>query len=94
MSGTPPFPRLPGSQPRLEDERLLRGEASFAADMRLPDMLDVAFVRSGLPHARISRIETSAARSAQGVIDVVTAADLDAFLGGRWRGAHRASLPR
>jgi carbon-monoxide dehydrogenase large subunit len=41
---------------RLEDDRYLRGRGRFIADIRLPGMLDVAFVRSPLAHARIRGI--------------------------------------
>ena len=61
---------------RLEDERLLRGEGTFSADIRLPGMLDVAFVRSHLAHARVGAITTRVAAASDGVEAVVTAADL------------------
>jgi carbon-monoxide dehydrogenase large subunit len=41
---------------RLEDDRYLRGRGRFIADIKLPGMLDVAFVRSPLAHARIRGI--------------------------------------
>ena len=41
---------------RLEDDRLLRGRGEFVADIRLPGMRDLAFVRSPLAHARIRAI--------------------------------------
>ena len=62
--------------PRLEDERLLRGRGRYIADLRLPDMVDVAFARSQVPHARLLGVDTAAALGAPGVIDVVTAADM------------------
>ena len=37
---------------RLEDPRLLRGQAMFVEDLRLPGLRHVAFVRSVHPHAR------------------------------------------
>ncbi|HEX5147156.1 MAG TPA: xanthine dehydrogenase family protein molybdopterin-binding subunit [Conexibacter sp.] len=63
--------------PRLEDERLLRGRARYIADIRLRDMVDVAVLRSQLPHARLRGVDATAAREAPGVVDVVTYADLD-----------------
>ncbi|OYX71258.1 MAG: carbon monoxide dehydrogenase [Rhizobiales bacterium 32-66-11] len=39
--------------PRKEDDRFLRGRGQFVADIRLPGLKDVAFVRSPLAHARI-----------------------------------------
>lgn len=41
---------------RLEDDRHLRGRGRFVADIRLPGMMDVAFVRSPLAHARVRGI--------------------------------------
>lgn len=38
---------------RKEDQRLMTGRGQFVADIRLPDTLEVAFVRSPLAHARI-----------------------------------------
>jgi carbon-monoxide dehydrogenase large subunit len=39
--------------PRKEDGRLMRGRGQFIADLRLPHMQDVAFLRSPQAHARI-----------------------------------------
>ncbi|MCK9913427.1 xanthine dehydrogenase family protein molybdopterin-binding subunit [Microbacteriaceae bacterium K1510] len=44
------------SRLRLEDDRYLRGRGRFVADIRLPGMMDVAFVRSPLAHARVRGI--------------------------------------
>lgn len=64
------------SMPRLEDEPLLRGKASFADDLQFPGMLHAAFLRSSMAHARIERIDTTAAKTLPGVVAVLTAADL------------------
>jgi carbon-monoxide dehydrogenase large subunit len=40
----------------LEDDRLLRGRGEFVADIRLPGLRDLAFVRSPFAHARINAI--------------------------------------
>ena len=42
---------------RLEDEVLLTGGASFVDDFRLDFMLQAAFVRSPVGHARIKSID-------------------------------------
>nr|WP_315594032.1 xanthine dehydrogenase family protein molybdopterin-binding subunit [uncultured Cupriavidus sp.] len=42
--------------PRKEDQRLLLGRGQFVGDMRMPDMLEVAFVRSPVAHARLNGI--------------------------------------
>lgn len=59
--------------PRKEDDRLMRGRGQFVADIRMPRMQDVAFVRSPLAHARIRGIAVPERYRAQ----VFTAADLD-----------------
>ena len=41
---------------RKEDDRYMRGRGEFIGDIRLPGMLDAAFVRSPLAHARIVSI--------------------------------------
>jgi carbon-monoxide dehydrogenase large subunit len=41
---------------RKEDERYMRGRGQYVGDLRLPGMLDVAFLRSPLAHARIKAI--------------------------------------
>jgi carbon-monoxide dehydrogenase large subunit len=41
---------------RKEDDRLMRGRGEYVADIRLAGMMDVAFVRSPLAHARIRGI--------------------------------------
>ncbi len=64
---------------RNEDPRLLRGQALFVDDVSLPGMGHVAFVRSPYAHARIASIDARAARARDGVLAVVTAADLGAY---------------
>src|SRR5262245_50994296 len=48
-----PAPLFGQPHKRLEDQRLLRGEASFIDDLRLVGVLHVAFVRSIHAHARV-----------------------------------------
>ena len=62
--------------PRLEDERLITGHGRYAGDIKLDGTLHIALSRSPVPHARIVRIDTEAARSMPGVVAVWTAADL------------------
>lgn len=68
-----------GRTGRIEDARLLRGRGRFVANLApviAPDALVVWFVRSPMAHARVTRVDVSAARAVPGVIDVVTADDL------------------
>ena len=62
--------------PRIEDPAFLRGRACFVDDLRFPDLLHAAFVRSSEAHARIRRIDPSAAQAAPGVRAVLTLEDL------------------
>jgi len=61
---------------RREDQRLLTGRGRFVADLVLPGMLHVAFLRSPHAHARILGIDTTAARACGGVAAVVTGEEL------------------
>lgn len=63
--------------PRVEDDRLLRGEGRFVSDLALPQMAECVFVRSSLAHARIGAVDREAARSAPGVLAVISIDDLD-----------------
>ncbi|MEQ8296314.1 MAG: xanthine dehydrogenase family protein molybdopterin-binding subunit [Nitratireductor sp.] len=45
------------SLPRKEDDRFLHGRGRYLADIEMPRMLDVAFVRSPLAHAEIVGID-------------------------------------
>ena len=64
------------SVPRLEDEPLLKGEGRFIDDIRLPGMLEAAFVRSPHAHAAIRGIDKTAALALPGVHAVYSRADL------------------
>src|SRR5437660_7937868 len=66
---------------RLEDPRLLRGQALYVDDLRVPGTRHVAFARSIYPHARF-RVDATAARALPSV-GVFTAADLQAERGFR-----------
>ena len=61
---------------RVEDEALLRGAGCFIDDIRLPGMLECAFVRSTVGHARLRAVDMQAARRAPGVVAVLGLADL------------------
>ena len=62
---------------RREDERLLRGAATFLDDLDPTGVLHVAFARSQTAHARVAGIDVARAREAPGVEAVVVASDLD-----------------
>src|SRR5712671_3497471 len=61
---------------RTEDPRLIKGLAHYVDDVRLPDTLHVAFVRSIYAHARIAGIDVTEAVKAPGVVAVYTGKDI------------------
>lgn len=67
---------------RSEDPRLLTGRGEFIADIDLPRQLHVAFVRSPVAHARITNIDLSAIRDADGVALAWSGKDVAAFCEG------------
>jgi carbon-monoxide dehydrogenase large subunit len=64
---------------RKEDPRLITGTSQYVADIAMPGLLQVAFVRSPHAHARIRAIDGSAALRRPGVIAVVTGRDLTPY---------------
>src|SRR3954470_20245652 len=61
--------------PRFEDLRLVRGHGRYTDDISLPDEVYAAFVRSPHAHARIVRIDKSAALAAPGTLAVLSGED-------------------
>ncbi len=61
---------------RREDPRLITGSATYTDDVKLPGMTYAAFLRSPYAHAKITRVDVSAARQAPGVIAVYTGNDV------------------
>jgi carbon-monoxide dehydrogenase large subunit len=70
---------------RSEDPALLAGRGRFVDDVTEPRQAHVAFVRSPVASARITRVDTSAAEAMPRVLAVYTAADLAPHCPG-WRG--------
>src|SRR5689334_12335955 len=64
-------------QPRLEDERLLRGHGRFVADPVMNSQAYACFVRSPHAFAYIRSVDTTAARAASGVLAVLTGSDTE-----------------
>jgi carbon-monoxide dehydrogenase large subunit len=76
VSFTTAAPRFVGqSVQRKEDPRLLTGRGTYVDDVTMPRMLHAAFLRSDVARARITAIDTSAARELPGVRGVYTADD-------------------
>src|SRR5919108_1539488 len=67
--------------PRVDGTDKVTGRARYAADISLPGTLWGKSLHSTYAHARIVRIDTTAARKVPGVHAVITGADVR---GGRW----------
>src|SRR5262245_40509429 len=65
---------------RREDPRLVTGTARYTEDIVLPGMLFAAILRSPHGHAKITKLDISAARTAPGVAAVYTGADTEGVL--------------
>ncbi|MBT5895673.1 MAG: hypothetical protein HOH61_07200, partial [Rhodospirillaceae bacterium] len=66
-------PKIIGARvQRVEDPRLLTGQAKFIDDVNLPGMLHIAFCRSDHAHAGILDIDISEALAMPGVVAVFT----------------------
>ena len=59
--------------PRVDAGAKAMGEARYAADLSMPNMLYAALLQSPIAHGRILNIDTSAAKKLPGVRDIVTA---------------------
>jgi carbon-monoxide dehydrogenase large subunit len=64
--------------PRFEDPRLIQGGGRYVGDMAFPGMAFGYVLRSPHAHARIRKIDTAKAKSAPGVLAVLTGADYKA----------------
>ena len=63
--------------PRFEDPRLVRGEGRYVGDMTFPGTVPGYVLRSPHAHARIKSIDVSKAKTAPGVLAVLTGEDWD-----------------
>ncbi|HUL87694.1 MAG TPA: xanthine dehydrogenase family protein molybdopterin-binding subunit [Pseudolabrys sp.] len=70
---------------RFEDPRLVRGGGKYIDDVVYPGMAFGVVLRSPHGHAKINSIDTTAAKTAPGVLAVITAAD--------WKRAGLGELP-
>ena len=61
---------------RLEDPRFLTVGGTYVEDVVLPDAAWLTYVRSSMAHARITGIDVSGAKTAPGVLAVLTGDDL------------------
>src|SRR3954467_156938 len=65
---------------RREDPRLVTGQGQYVDDVRLPGTVYLAFARSPHAHARLQRVNTTAALQLPGVVATFAHADCDLVL--------------
>jgi carbon-monoxide dehydrogenase large subunit len=75
---TPERHAIGKSMKRKEDPRFIRGHGRFLDDIVLPGMLYLSIVHSPYAHARILKIDKTAALALPGVVAVLTGEDLAA----------------
>jgi carbon-monoxide dehydrogenase large subunit len=63
---------------RVEDGRFITGTGRYTDDIDLEGQVHGCVVRSPEAHARIKRLDIDAAKSAEGVLAVITGADIEA----------------
>ena len=63
-------------RPKFDSHSKVQGETVYADDLFLPRMLYAKLLRSPHPHARITRIDTTAALQRPGVVSVITGKDV------------------
>jgi carbon-monoxide dehydrogenase large subunit len=63
---------------RREDFRFLKGIGKYTDDIAVPGQTYMFLLRSPVAHARIEKIDTTAAKAVPGVVAVFTQADIDA----------------
>lgn len=62
---------------RVEDPRILRGEARYFDDLAIDGMAHIAFVRSTVAHAKVESVDISDAEGMPGVVAVYTKDNLE-----------------
>ena len=64
------------SLPRIDARDKVTGVALYSGDLVRPDMLFMKTMFAGHPHARVVKIDTSAAEALHGVVAIYTAKDV------------------
>ena len=70
------MPYIGSRTKRKEDIRLLRGSGKYVGDIQRVGMVHATILRDIQAHARITKIDATAAFKLPGVIGVLTAADM------------------
>ncbi|HXH81640.1 MAG TPA: hypothetical protein VNN07_01780, partial [Candidatus Tectomicrobia bacterium] len=92
MTGREPLREVGVSVVRKDGVAKVTGAAQYLDDLVVPNVTFAALVRSPYAHARIGRIDASAALAVPGVLAIVTTDDL-AELGARCFGSYIKDQP-
>jgi aerobic carbon-monoxide dehydrogenase large subunit len=86
VTGTTEAPAAEVGKARLrkEDAKLITGQTNWTDNIKLPGLLQLAFLRSPFAHAKITRVDVSGALRMPGVVAAFCGADF---------GAEQGSLP-
>lgn len=76
MSAESQAPFIGKRVPPREDWALVKGDGHYLGDLRVPGLLEVAFVRSPVAAGRVVGIDTRAAAAIPGVTRIVTASEV------------------
>jgi len=76
---TPEVGGMGHSVKRKEDPRFIRGQGNYVDDVVLPGMLHMDIVRSPFAHAKIKKIDSTAALKVPGVLAVITGETLEKY---------------
>ena len=79
----PSYSYIGKSAPKIEGVKKVTGQALYTADHVLPGTVWGKVLRSPYPHARITRMNTERAKAHDGVLAILTAADIPDVLTGR-----------
>ena len=71
-----PLKYIGQSVPRVDGVEKVTGQAKFVGDLAVSGMLHGKIIRSSYPHAKIISIDTAKAEALEGVVAVLTSADL------------------
>ena len=67
---------------RVEDKRFITGQGKYTDDIKMPGMVYAYILRSPYAHATVNKINTDAAKSAEGVVGIFTGADIPESIAG------------
>ena len=65
------------ASPRVEDRKFLTGAGKYLDDLEFPHISHAVFIRSPHAHGRILSISTIMAKEMPGVLDIITADDVE-----------------